>query len=524
MKIKVSNLDNPVIQGFLFGGMIKMTKKSLLAKVLEKRGISLKDFKFEKYPNLIENFPELENAIKDTLEELFYDAPADIEIGVHYDVDSDGLFAGYIMEDFLKRMGFTEVHNFINPLKKHGIVEETIEWAIEKNLKWLFVVDSGSTNYDEIRYLTEKGIKVVVLDHHPYTEQELPENAWLVNISKYPNLPDISGCGVTYRFIEGVADAFENMIVDDYEVFVGITAISDMMDMRDSENRYYVRQAFEGRSSTELFRKIPFWGSNMSFYGWQLVPYLNAMIRIGAEKRAVRVVNNMNDRIQMARTEAEIKRIKGLQKDFMSELEQRSKIKENDHVVLCLRIGEDKLRTLNGLVGNQLVSKYGKSALVLAYNKEIDRWSGSFRGFQFTNKELTEWGFECKGHPQACGASISHEGLLKFFKEATFPPYEKPKADIYVDEDEITDHDLLEIAQFNEYTGTGLPKILIGFKNGTDSIEAIDEVGNKNILILNKFEVIDFDQTTEIGVNIDKEDLIVTPTLSLDGYQLFKER
>lgn len=499
---------------------------SLLDRVLEKRNVNKHELKFEREKNL--PFPELNKAVTETLAEFFLQEQVStsgelMNVGVFYDADVDGLFSGYIMEDFLTRFQKWNVIRHMNKGKSHGITQETIDWVLENDIKWLFVVDAGSTNHEEITQLVENGVKVVVLDHHPFEEKELPKGAWLVNISKYPNLPAISGCGMTYRYIEKIAEAFD-LQVSQYEVYVGITTISDMVNVNSNENRYYMKRAYEGRNSTLLFRKFPFWGSNLTFYGWQLVPYLNAIIRVGFEKRALDIVNNMNNVSKMQRIDKDVIRIKGIQEEMKENLYENSSIKVNDHVVLCLRKGKDNYKTLNGLVGNKLVSEYGRSALVLYFDYEDKLWHGSFRGKQFTKKELNAWGFKTMGHPQACGIEVTHQNLVKFFKNAEFPPYERKKADIYVDEDEITDSDLMEIAKFNEFTGVGFPKIVIGFKKGTKTIVAMDESNPKRkILVLNKFEVVDFtDEQIDIFTD-EYVELLATPTLSNTGYQLIRE-
>lgn len=496
----------------------------ILDTILNKRNIKREDLNFDREENL--NFPELDEAVNDTIQELYLNENMEGKnVGVFYDVDVDGLYSGHIMEDFLNRFEKFNVLRHMNTGKEHGITDQTIKWVEENDIKFLFVVDAGSTNEKEIKYLVDKGTKVIILDHHPYEPFELPKGAWLVNISKYKDLPPISGCGVTYRYIEKIAKFF-NLSVKDYEVFVGITTISDMVAVNNSENRYYIKRAFEGRQATLFLRKFKFWGSALTFYGWQVVPYLNALIRVGFEKRALDVVNNMNRVAKMQRIDKDVIRIKDLQKEMTEDLYQNSEIKENEHVVLCLRKGKDSYKTLNGLVGNKLVSEKGKSALVLYYDYDDKKWKGSFRGKQFTNKDLNEWGFKTQGHPQACGVVVEHSVLLNFFKKAKFAKYEKPKADIYVDESEITDDDFLEIAKLNEYTGVGFPPIKIGFKKGLKSVQAVDDSNKKRrILILDKFEVIDFSED-ELNIDLNEtehKELVVTPTLSLNGYQLIKE-
>ena len=77
--------------------------------------------------------------------------------GILYDVDVDGLFSGFLIENMLTRLGKSTV-NYINPNKKHGLTEEGVKWAIDNQLTCLFIVDGGSGDSETINQLNSKGI------------------------------------------------------------------------------------------------------------------------------------------------------------------------------------------------------------------------------------------------------------------------------------------------------------------------------------------------------------------------------
>lgn len=487
-----------------------MGNLSIVEKVLKKRGIDESSLVFVKEDEL--DFPELNNVVNVLSTEFFLKEVG--KVGILYDVDVDGLFSGYILEDFFNRMGKTVV-NFINPMKKHGLVKESLKWVSKEKLDWLFVVDAGSSDFKAMKKCLEMGTKVVVLDHHPYKEKDYPDGIWVVNISKYPKLPPLSGCGVVYRFIEAVGKVFE-IETKQYETFVGITVMSDMCRMDVPENRYYVQKAYEGNRATVFLKRFKFYGSYRSFYGWGVNPYLNALIRTGEEKKAVMTVNSMDRFAKMNRIPDDVKRVKARQIRMKEELLERGKVKKGKGVVFHLRHGVDELATLNGLVANQLLQEYGMGALVLAYDKEKLVWRGSFRGLQFTNKELKKWGFKVKGHPHACGVVIDNEGLKKFFKEFKYTTeVSREKADIYINPGELTREEWVEIAYFNEYSGTGMPEIVVSYKRGEDEIDSENtEFGVRN-LYMKDGEIKDFTRG-------DTGDLRVIPVIDKYGYQLIR--
>ncbi|MFV1457738.1 hypothetical protein, partial [Bacillus mycoides] len=122
----------------------------------------------------------------------------------------------------------------------------------------MFVVDAGSGDTKALNFLAEKwGVKVVVLDHHPYKRKTplVKDGVWVINPIDHEHLPHLSGCGVVYRFIEQLGKQFKVM-TEMYEKYVGITVLSDICDMRDAENRYYVRRAYAEYRANYMFNQF----------------------------------------------------------------------------------------------------------------------------------------------------------------------------------------------------------------------------------------------------------------------------
>lgn len=484
---------------------------TVVEKILKRRGGTGQEPGFLKVERL--NFPELDEAVEVVLEQYIYDDYAGVA-AVLYDPDVDGLFSGYTLEDVLTRAG-KKVKRYINTEKQHGIVQETMDWVLENDIEWLFVVDAGSNDYKNIKKLVNAGVRVVVIDHHPYEEKKLPEGAWIVNISKYPELPKLPGCGVVYRFVEALG-AELGLHVKQYETFVGITVMSDMCAMDDEENRYYVKQAYKGYRDNLFLRQFKYYGSHRSFYGWQVSPYLNAMIRVGEEDRAVEIVNNMTRRLKMNEVERDVKRVKRKQEEMKAELRERGDFRERKSFFVHLRKGRDHLGTLNGLVANEYVGLTGKGGLVLAYDRDMKMWVGSYRGVHFTREVLEEWGFWTAGHPTACGVKVSNKDLKNFYKNFKYPiKGDAGKADIYVNAGELSSDDWQDIAIYNEYSGIGNPEIVVGYKKGIDEVVSEDESFGIRSLYTKDGEIKEFNRSAD-------QELKVVPILNGDGYQFIR--
>lgn len=483
--------------------------------VLKKRGMTKEDLREHKEETL--NWKEMRNVVTKVAFEVILNDSVE-RIGILYDCDVDGLFSGHILEDFLIRFGKKPVR-FMNSEKKHGLQKEALRWVKEQKLEWLFVVDAGSGDTREINFLVKRlGVKVVVLDHHPYDRKTplVTDGAWVVNPIDHEHLPHLSGCGVVYRFIEQLGKKFKVM-TEMYEKYVGITVLSDICDMRDAENRYYVRRAYAEYRANYMFNQFRFYGSFRSFYGYGLIPYLNALIRIGEGSRAMKMVNSMNVRAKMNTVERDRQRVRTRQQAMISELLSSGKLFEEDDFVLHLRKKKPELRPIGGLMANGFLSQYDKSAMVLYEEPETGLWVGSFRGINFDYTTLREWGFTAEGHPHACGVKVDTNTLKKFKKQFKLEVRKKKKADFRAAISGLKRQTWLTLADFNEMSGAGVPEVVIELKETVRDALRVEIVSDKrkDILFPDGTVVVDF-------TGKDEDTILVTPALAKNGYQLIR--
>lgn len=486
--------------------------KRLIDKIIKSRGMTSEDLKKEKLDIL--EWAEMDQVVETVVEDLILQE--DIKrVGVLYDVDVDGLFSGYIMEDYLTRKR-KNVIRYMNKEKKHGLNDNMVEKFIADNLEWVFVVDAGSGDGKYINQLTDAGIKVVVLDHHPYKEEVGidAEMSWILNVKDRDSLPELSGCGVVYRFIEKVANMFEDL-VGQYEKFVGITVLSDMCDMRENENRYYVKRAYEEYRGNRFLQQFPFYGSGKSFYSFGVIPYLNACIRVGEETHVMDFVNSMNNTSKMNSVKRDRLRVLDKQAKMVENMNEKSKLFELEDIVLLLRREDTKLGTVSGLVCNKIMSKYRKPVLVL--NRKGDLWNGSFRSNLYPRSELEKYGIKTMGHDMACGILTDNDNLQDFMKTFEYTGEKNNiKATFAVTLGKLSERTWVDIARYNEFSGIGMESIKVRIKGGIKGAIHVDEVSaKKNDIVFKGVTITDFSGK-------DSEELIVEPILQNSTYQLIR--
>ena len=119
------------------------------------------------------------------------------------DRDVDGITATAVLYDCLTSLGINVSWRLPGGTDPYGLNKNAVD-EFEKNFGSLVItVDCGISNVDEIAYASEKGMDVIVIDHHTPPEV-LPSPAIIVNPkcedSGYP-FKDISGCAVVYKVV-----------------------------------------------------------------------------------------------------------------------------------------------------------------------------------------------------------------------------------------------------------------------------------------------------------------------------------
>lgn len=484
---------------------------TLVDKILERKGIKKDSLKKERIPF---EWKEMDNVVEKVAEEVIINYE-DVSVGILYDVDADGIFSGYILEDYLTRRGIN-VKRFMNKQKKHGLVAESIKWVEEEKFDWLFIVDGGSGDGKAINRLTKQGTKVVVLDHHPYERTQIDNTkSWILNVTDSDDLPKLSGCGVVYRFVEKLGELFEDL-TGQYEKFVGITVLSDMCDMTVPENRYYVKRAYEEYRGNRFLQQFSYYGSGRSFYSYTVIPYINACIRVGEEKHIMEMINNMDSIAKMNKIERDRNRVLTKQRILVEELLESSKKIVLDDIVLLLRKGREDLRTVGGLLANQLLKEHQRPVLVLS--RDRTKWVGSFRGNYFDRHTLEDYKFKTMGHDKACGIEVDNNILKEFRGSFTFKgEKEVIKPTLSVTKDRLYEYQWRDIAEFNEFAGTNLPSILVRFKEGMSGVDKVvkHEYGNKQDILIGEHVITDF-------THKEDDTLIVEPILKGTSFQLVR--
>lgn len=122
------------------------------------------------------------------------------------DFDADGATSTALSVLALRQLGFSDVDYLVpNRFEQgYGLSIPVAEMALEKGVQLLMTVDNGVSSFEGIAFLKEKGIRVLVTDHHLPPETLPPADA-IVN-------PNLSQCHFPSKSLAGVGVAFYLML------------------------------------------------------------------------------------------------------------------------------------------------------------------------------------------------------------------------------------------------------------------------------------------------------------------------
>lgn len=121
------------------------------------------------------------------------------DVLLQIDSDADGFTSSAILMNYLNCLFPSFVQNhiryWVHDSKAHGIDE----MGITDTVKLVIAPDSSSNEYDKHKELEEKGIDILIIDHH--NAPEVSPYACVINnqLCDYPT-KSLSGAGMVYKF------------------------------------------------------------------------------------------------------------------------------------------------------------------------------------------------------------------------------------------------------------------------------------------------------------------------------------
>ncbi len=135
------------------------------------------------------------------------------KIMVYGDYDVDGCTAVAVVYKVLRSLNANAEHYIPNRYDEgYGVSLRAIDYAAESGVRLMIILDCGVKASAEVNYAKERGIDVIICDHH-FPGDELPAAVAVLNPKRaddsYP-FKELCGCGVGFKLMQ--AFCIENKI------------------------------------------------------------------------------------------------------------------------------------------------------------------------------------------------------------------------------------------------------------------------------------------------------------------------
>jgi single-stranded-DNA-specific exonuclease len=357
------------------------------------------------------------------------------KVVIYGDYDVDGTTAVSILYTFLKSFGLNVDYYIPHRFKEgYGINPDGIKYAIKKNASLIVSVDCGITAIDEARYAKEKGIDLIICDHHTVGDQ-LPDALAVLD----PKRPDcnypfngLSGAGVGFKLLQATTKklGLPDKISFQYLDLVAISIASDIVPIID-ENRILMRRGLEminteprvGIKSLLNRIKIPVGSVTTSSIVFSIGPRINAAGRMGDATAAVELMI-ADDPTAADRHAAELDSINKMRKTADSEtMNQALEMIENQYNIddLSAMVLHDPDWHLGviGIVASRLVDVHYRPAIMLStVEGKVKGSARSIKGFNIYDalKKCEDLLEQFGGHEFAAGLTMDRKNLDEFRK------------------------------------------------------------------------------------------------------------
>jgi len=371
-----------------------------------------------------------------------------------HDSDVDG-FGGYIITRlFLSYFSYknVEVHLVIRE-EGYGFIPKHLIGLEKDDL--VITADNGITSHEACDIAHQKGIKVIITDHHQVDKNKgLPDADAIIN-------PHQDDCNMEFKEINGtfVYWYFIKSIVQEYGISMDmkwflpelmLTTISDVMPLH-GPNRFVVK---EGLAQLENYR----WKKWLDIYmnkskekitaeslAFGFIPSLNAASRLTKPDDALRVFLNAetiecDKSIQHCETLNNLR--KELQQNLIFEIKKNYSLWLNFDFIVIPGTSNVFRKGLLGPISGRLAEEFKKPCIVLTKSKDGKSFSGSGRsignidilGILKTNPYIIQ--DKTGGHKAACGVSVLSENFENFWKHLQIQTAKIPKEE-YIKEQYI---------------------------------------------------------------------------------------
>ncbi len=389
------------------------------------------------------------------------------------DYDVDGVTSTSICVLFFREIGYPLETIIPNRFQDgYGVSPKILE-RVDADL--VFTVDNGITAIEAADICKQRGIDLIITDHHTPSET-LPDAYAIVNpkllTCKYP-FKDICGAQVAWLLLGLLKQELHVSVnMSQYLELLALAVVADVMPLIGI-NRAIVQAGLKQMTKSkrpsfviirEFINKSRLSSEDI---GFQIAPRLNAAGRLEDASIALEFLIAKDEESAFKQFEL-LNKLNDLRKTTEADTTEIATLHVSPDDKIIVAYGEGWHEGVVGIIASRLVGQFGRPALVLSI--EGERAKGSARSIGEVNiyeliksqKHLLE---KFGGHKMAAGLSL-HVKDIEAFKKAINKEAQSLDPDDFIPKEEIIgeiesssiDFELLEILERFEPYGEANPR------------------------------------------------------------------
>jgi single-stranded-DNA-specific exonuclease len=352
-------------------------------------------------------------------------------ICVHGDYDVDGICATALAVLFLRELGADVDWHLPSRFEEgYGVSRDTLARLADEGVGLVLTVDCGITAVEEVAEARQRGLEVVVTDHHRPGDS-LPDCPVVATRpSSYP-FPELCGTGVVHKLGEALLGADHPAVRRNLDL-VALATIADVVPLVD-ENRSLAAAGLHALAATRrpglqaLMRGagVDPAAVDAGAVGFRLAPRINAAGRLGRPDIALELVltDDADEARQHAATLEELNRDRQaveerIVREATAAIDEMTEPRRRRRGYVLWN--EDWHEGVIGIVASRLAERFHRPVVLITRSQ--DGWKGSGRSIPTfdlhgalaaCSANLERFG----GHRAAAGLSITEDRLEAFSED-----------------------------------------------------------------------------------------------------------
>jgi single-stranded-DNA-specific exonuclease len=416
----------------------QLTLSPLLIQCLLNRGLTeparIEAFLQPRLKHLAEPFllPNMAAAV----ERLLRARQANEPMVIFGDYDVDGVTSTALLLEVLGKLGWNVRSYLPHRLDEgYGLSQEAVQNCLERApATLLLAVDCGSTTVDSITWLQQRGVDVLVLDHHQVSSPAPPAYA-LVNPQLQGAFTELCSVGLAFKLahalvkraretgLPGAAEFDLRPLLD----LVALGTIADLVPLT-GENRILVAAGLERLNATQrpglvALKQVAQCPPQLGTYevGFQLAPRLNAAGRLENAEEALHLLLARDSAKAMPiaqKLDGQNRERQRIERRIAEEVIGAVRAKFNADTDFVIVEGQTPWHIgVVGIVASRVLQQFYRPTIIVGGDGEHWRGSGrSIAGFDLAAalRECTDLLVRHGGHAMAAGLTIATANLELF--------------------------------------------------------------------------------------------------------------